>query len=177
MSDNVNHPKHYTQHPSGVECVQITEHFNFNVGNAVKYLWRAGLKGDALEDLRKARWYVEREIGRVIDEQKASVGKAFLKDVVGQMEGLKVGRLDKHFLEWIGGWHADIRKKIIESARSGGFEKITGLAAWVYGGGRVKVVSCDDKGNFFYRDPEEKDILGGRLHQIYYRSIYAFENE
>ena len=37
----------------------------FNVGNAVKYLWRAGLKGDVLEDLKKARWYVEREISRV----------------------------------------------------------------------------------------------------------------
>jgi len=62
MSDAVNHPPHYTQHPSGVECIQITEHYNFNVGNTIKYLWRAGLKGDAIEDLKKARWYLDREI-------------------------------------------------------------------------------------------------------------------
>ncbi|CAB5194827.1 SaV-like [uncultured Caudovirales phage] len=63
--DPVNRPKHYTSHPSGVECIEVTEHFNFNLGNAVKYLWRAGLKGDALEDLQKARYYVDREIGRI----------------------------------------------------------------------------------------------------------------
>lgn len=63
--DPVNHPAHYTKHPSGVECIQITEHMNFNLGNAIKYLWRAGDKGKPLEDLRKARWYVEREIDRI----------------------------------------------------------------------------------------------------------------
>ena len=58
--DPINHPPHYTQHPSGVECITITEHYNFNVGNAIKYLWRAGLKDgtDAASDLRKAAWYV-----------------------------------------------------------------------------------------------------------------------
>lgn len=65
-NDPVNHPAHYTDHPSGVECIQITEHFNFNVGNAIKYLWRAGLKGDAIQDLRKAAWYINREIDRRI---------------------------------------------------------------------------------------------------------------
>jgi hypothetical protein len=64
MSDPVNHPPHYTSHPSGVGTIQITEHFNFCIGNAIKYCWRAGLKGDALEDLRKAQWYIEREIQR-----------------------------------------------------------------------------------------------------------------
>ena len=63
--DAVNHPAHYTAHPSGVECIQVTEHMNFCVGNAMKYLWRAGLKGDALKDLEKARWYVDREIQRL----------------------------------------------------------------------------------------------------------------
>lgn len=57
---------HYNQYPSGVECVAIAEHFGFNVGNAIKYLWRAGLKsGSAVEDLRKAAWYVNREIDRL----------------------------------------------------------------------------------------------------------------
>lgn len=63
-TDMVNSPPHYTQHPSGIECIQVTEHMSFNVGNAVKYLWRCDLKGDALEDLKKARFYVEREIKR-----------------------------------------------------------------------------------------------------------------
>jgi hypothetical protein len=62
--DLVNHPPHYTSHPSGVECITVVEHMGFNVGNAIKYLWRADLKGNAIEDLEKARWYVEREIQR-----------------------------------------------------------------------------------------------------------------
>jgi len=64
MNDPVNHPKHYTNHPSGVECVEITEHMNFCLGNAVKYIWRADEKGNAIEDLEKARWYITREIRR-----------------------------------------------------------------------------------------------------------------
>lgn len=62
VPDRVNHPPHYTGHPSGVECIEITEHYGFCIGNAIKYLWRAGLKGDAVEDLKKARWYLDREI-------------------------------------------------------------------------------------------------------------------
>lgn len=71
--DNVNHPKHYTSDPSGIECIDITRHRNFNVGNAIKYLWRAGLKVDAdkssinkqIEDLEKAVWYIVDEIHRL----------------------------------------------------------------------------------------------------------------
>lgn len=62
--DVVNHPKHYTEHPSGVECIQVTEHMGFNLGNALKYIWRCDLKNDAIEDLEKAAWYVNREIAR-----------------------------------------------------------------------------------------------------------------
>lgn len=65
MSDEVNHPPHYTAHPSGVECIVIVEHMNFCLGNAVKYIWRAEGKGDALTDLKKARWYLDREIARI----------------------------------------------------------------------------------------------------------------
>jgi len=64
MSDPVNSPKHYTTHPSGVECIQITEHMGFCLGNAVKYIWRADLKNAAIEDLKKARWYLDREIAK-----------------------------------------------------------------------------------------------------------------
>jgi hypothetical protein len=63
VEDKVNHPKHYTSHPSGIECIEIVEHMPFNVGNAIKYLWRAGLKSeDTVEDLKKAEWYVKRQI-------------------------------------------------------------------------------------------------------------------
>jgi hypothetical protein len=64
VPDSVNHPEHYTTHPSGVECITIAEAFSFCIGNAIKYCWRAGLKGDAVEDLRKAAWYINREIER-----------------------------------------------------------------------------------------------------------------
>lgn len=62
--DPVNHPKHYTSHPSNIECIQITEHMGFCLGNAMKYIWRADLKSDAIEDLEKAIWYIRREIDR-----------------------------------------------------------------------------------------------------------------
>ena len=62
--DSVNHPKHYTSHPSGVECIEITEHMGFNLGNALKYIWRADLKADAIEDMEKAVWYLQRELAK-----------------------------------------------------------------------------------------------------------------
>ena len=62
--DMVNHPPHYTSHPSGVECIQITRHMGFNLGNAIKYIWRADLKGNATEDLKKAEFYIRDEIKR-----------------------------------------------------------------------------------------------------------------
>jgi len=63
--DAVNRPKHYTSHPSGVECVTIAEHFGFNVGNAIKYVFRCEHKGRAVEDLRKSAWYLRREADRL----------------------------------------------------------------------------------------------------------------
>jgi Protein of unknwon function (DUF3310) len=73
--ESVNHSPHYNSHPSGVECIIIVEHMTFNAGNAVKYLWRAGLKNignsnashhaSRLTDLKKALWYVQREIQRL----------------------------------------------------------------------------------------------------------------
>lgn len=69
VADPVNRPAHYTAHPSGIECIQITEHMGFCLGNAIKYIWRADLKSDAIEDLRKARWYIEREIARRVNAE------------------------------------------------------------------------------------------------------------
>lgn len=66
--DMVNHPPHYTSHPAGVECIDVVEHMPYNVGAAMKYLWREGLKGDGaaqVEDLRKAAWYATREADRL----------------------------------------------------------------------------------------------------------------
>ena len=70
MEDKVNSPSHYTVHPSGIECIDITEHYDFCIGNAIKYLWRAGLKKEAgvsdkekeIEDLKKAAYYIDRKI-------------------------------------------------------------------------------------------------------------------
>ena len=71
-TDAVDHPSHYTSHSSGVECITIARHMTFNVGNAIKYLWRAGLKGSStqVEDLKKAAWYLQDEIKRLEGEGK-----------------------------------------------------------------------------------------------------------
>lgn len=71
QNDPVNHPKHYTTHPSGVECITVTEHMNFNLGNAMKYIWRAGEKGNTVQDLEKAKWYLQREIDRISIKEDA----------------------------------------------------------------------------------------------------------
>ncbi len=65
MTDMVNHPPHYTSHASGIEVIQITEHMGFCLGNAIKYILRSELKGNQVEDLKKAVWYINREISRL----------------------------------------------------------------------------------------------------------------
>jgi hypothetical protein len=71
MNDPVNHPSHYNSHPSGIECITVAEHMGFNIGNAMKYLWRVGLKSDdPMQDLAKARWYIDREMHRLRKEGK-----------------------------------------------------------------------------------------------------------
>lgn len=75
--DQVNHPSHYTAHPSGIEAIEITRHMNFNIGNAIKYLWRAGLKNEDkhIEDLKKAIFYINDEIKRLQGEYNGSTQK------------------------------------------------------------------------------------------------------
>jgi hypothetical protein len=68
--DPVEKPEHYNIDPSGVECIQVTRHRNFNLGNAIKYLWRGGLKepenpDKQIEDYRKAIFYITDEIARL----------------------------------------------------------------------------------------------------------------
>ena len=76
--DMVNHPAHYNSHPSGIECIDIVRHHNFNIGNAIKYLWRCGVKTEegmdiqdkAIEDLQKAIFYIQDEIIRLQKEDE-----------------------------------------------------------------------------------------------------------
>ena len=76
--DNVEHPSHYTSHPSGVECITVTRHFCFDIGNAIKYLWRAGLKKEQgmsnlekeIEDCNKAIWYIKDHIKMLNEKLK-----------------------------------------------------------------------------------------------------------
>lgn len=65
MASAVDHPDHYNAHPSGVECITVVEHMTFNLGSAVKYIWRADHKDATVEDLEKAGWYIRREIERL----------------------------------------------------------------------------------------------------------------
>lgn len=79
--DNVEHPFHYTSHPSGVECITVARHFCFDIGNAIKYLWRAGLKKEQgmsnlekeIEDCNKAIWYIKdhvKMLNKKLNEQR-----------------------------------------------------------------------------------------------------------
>lgn len=63
MTDNVSHPEHYTKPVPGIEAIEVTQHFNFCLGNVIKYVWRFKAEG-FLEDLKKAQWYLNREIAR-----------------------------------------------------------------------------------------------------------------
>lgn len=68
--DMIDHPPHYNMHPSGIEAIDVIEHMTFNIGAAIKYLWRCGLKDGEpqLTDLRKSLWFINREISRVEKE-------------------------------------------------------------------------------------------------------------
>lgn len=75
--DNVNHPPHYTwlKDKCGIEVIDITRHMDFDLGNVVKYVLRQGLKSEegmsntekAIEDLKKARWYLDDKIKQLED--------------------------------------------------------------------------------------------------------------
>lgn len=68
MENPITNPSYYRKHPSKIECINITEHMNFCLGNAIKYIWRADYKNNDIEDLEKAIWYIKREI--YLREQK-----------------------------------------------------------------------------------------------------------
>jgi hypothetical protein len=76
---NVDHPKHYNEHPSGIECIEIIRHMNFNLGNVIKYVWRADLKNNAIEDLEKAMFYLQDEITKRQHQNRFLISLADLK--------------------------------------------------------------------------------------------------
>lgn len=92
MKDAIN-PTHYKSHPSGVECIRITEHMGFCLGNAVKYIWRADLKNNAIEDLEKAKWYIQCEIDkRGRDANKTPISAGSLSE---SFDRIRRGNADK----------------------------------------------------------------------------------
>lgn len=64
VEDPIN-PSHYRKHPSGIECIEVVRHMNFNLGQVFKYIWRADHKGLTIENLKKARWHLDDEIQRL----------------------------------------------------------------------------------------------------------------
>jgi len=106
VMDRVNHPSHYNSHPSGIELIEVARHMNFNVGNAMKYMWRAGLKDEAdisgidkhIEDLEKAEWYLKDEIKRVKEQRKQhETGELIRYGVCGELHnGVKCTRSAGH---------------------------------------------------------------------------------
>ena len=102
MNDNVNHPAHYEQN-GPFECIELTEHYDFCMGNAIKYVWRHNDKGKPVEDLSKALWYVQREIDRIGDrniyvpddyEQSAKLAVINFAHMADFWYALDVGDLD-----------------------------------------------------------------------------------
>lgn len=70
----VDHPDHYNQHPAGIECIDVIEEFPYNIGTAIKYLWRCDFKDDAIKDLEKAAWCIDRELQRRKRQAGSQVG-------------------------------------------------------------------------------------------------------
>lgn len=104
MSDAVNHPDHYNHDGikcgcgQPIECIQVAENFNFNRGNALKYIWRAGSKDDEVQDLRKANWYVHREIERILHDKPVS-DKDQIKEMISLANRIACMSLEEEFLQ------------------------------------------------------------------------------
>ena len=100
MKEQVNHPKHYNSHPNGIECIDIIRHYTCNIANAIKYLWRAGLKGEMgkedaekeIEDLKKALWYIE-DYRYMCDKMRCHHSRFRLS------AGCSLFRLSGHYIE------------------------------------------------------------------------------
>jgi len=122
-NERVDHPRHYNQHPSGIECIQVIEHLPTNIGNAVKYLWRCGLKTTEtpLRDLQSARWYTEREIWRIkqfgLEDEPWMTAKIVFKwrKITSQVVSKDDGELGE-YLRALMGWRSDGMLEAIDRA-------------------------------------------------------------
>ena len=94
MTDNVNHPSHYADN-GPFECIELTQRYDFCLGNAIKYARRHNDKGRPVEDLSKARWYVQREIDRMGEPGIHMPGD----------DGLSARLSDTEFAHMDGFWH------------------------------------------------------------------------
>lgn len=119
MRNDVEHPAHYAKHPSGVECIEITENENFNIGNATKYLFREGRKGpDPTVDIEKALWYINREIAHrqtktIAERITALLGR--VASVVSKDKGDAMFHLWLATLDPTGTWYLEVAKKKVEA--------------------------------------------------------------
>ena len=77
MNEAVNHPKHYTAHPSGIECIEVTRHMPFSLGNAFKYIFRHKNKNQPKQDILKALWYLSDQM-----QNNTNVGLTALDRIV-----------------------------------------------------------------------------------------------
>lgn len=108
MTEQVNHPKHYNQHPAGIECIEVIRHYTCDIANALKYLWRAGLKPEMgkedaekeVEDLKKALWYVEDYQNQTflhhIAEAKPKLMRSYVREVTGHIIAEIIMGYDRH---------------------------------------------------------------------------------
>lgn len=113
MSNNVQHPQHYNAHPAGIECIEVIRHYTCDIANAIKYLWRAGLKPEQgmddaekeIEDLKKALFYIDDYRRNCADETCAEVARGDMRYLVCKATGHSVREI-------CDGYHRDITKAL-----------------------------------------------------------------
>lgn len=106
MTDNINHPTHYTDRNIGYECITLTQYQYFCTGNAIKYLWRYKLKRNPLEDLMKARWYARRAAARHEQTYTTNTCGIILHKLIKSTDGLE--RVVWHSIH-TSDWHTAIK--------------------------------------------------------------------
>lgn len=139
MTDMVNHPSHYADGWSnGAEVIDIAENLNFNRGNAVKYIARSGKKGDELEDLRKAEFYIKREIARINSDTVDNVPRtwALLKEVPNSVKELYDREGDKLVGNGKGRWRYVLGNTVAE-----GFYSADSMGIY---GPYTEILKCDN---------------------------------
>lgn len=106
-TEQVNHPKHYNSHPNGIECIYIIRHYTCDIANAIKYLWRAGLKPEMgkedaekeIEDLKKALWYINDYVLNCQEETWGVASRSHIKTLVREATGYTIAQITKGYDE------------------------------------------------------------------------------